>query len=111
MIPLGGIPDFLHCVVLRMGHPLPFQAIRYAVEEDTQLELRRSPFIWEVAGLAGFATGVKTGLSNFDDEMSLGYSEFIALNTHMIQKILRRVEMLEDIIQSIYEIMRRTSHV
>ena len=49
---------------------------------------------------AGFTIGVKTGLSSFDDEMGLGYSEFISLNTHMIQKLLQRVEMLEATIQS-----------
>ena len=68
------------------------------IAQDVKSALERCGL--EERDFAGFATGVKTGLSNFDDEMGLGYSEFIALNTHMIQKLLRRVEMLEDIIQS-----------
>ncbi len=49
---------------------------------------------------AGYVVGVNTGLTNYDDEMALGYSEFIALNTHMIQKLYQRIERLEATLQS-----------
>ena len=49
---------------------------------------------------AGYVVGVNTGLTNYDDGMALGYSEFIALNTHMIQKLYQRIERLEATLQS-----------
>lgn len=50
---------------------------------------------------AGYVSGVRTGLTKYDDELALGYSEFIALNTHMIKKLYKRIEQLELKVQSL----------
>ena len=68
------------------------------VAQDVKAAMDKSGL--DSVDFAGYVVGVKTGLTDYDDELALGYSEFIALNTHMIQKLLRRVEMLEAIIQS-----------
>ncbi len=69
------------------------------VAQDVKAALNRSGL--NEYDFAGVVTGVKTGLSDFDDEMGLGYSEFIALNTCMIQKLFKRIEKLELTIRSL----------
>lgn len=68
------------------------------IAQDVRAALKRCGL--QEDDFAGFAVGVKTGLSDFDDEMGLSYSEFIALNTYMIQKLFRHIEALEATIQS-----------
>jgi hypothetical protein len=68
------------------------------VAQDVKAAMDKSGL--DSVDFAGYVVGVKTGLTDYDDELALGYSEFIALNTHMIQKLLRRIETLEATIQS-----------
>jgi len=54
----------------------------------------------DFAGLVQ-ASGVEDVHKAYEDEYSLRYSEFIALNTHMIQKLYQRVDELEKKINSV----------
>lgn len=55
----------------------------------------------ELSDFAGYVSGVNMGLEGCDDELALGYSEFTALNTFMIQKLYRQVAELRKVVEII----------
>lgn len=69
------------------------------IAQDVKAAMDKSGL--DLSEFAGYMSGVSANLKDCDDELALGYSEFTALNTFMIQKLYRKVNELQRIVDSI----------